>query len=96
MKTISRYCLVRLNSTDVFAGYITGREGREVTMTDTRMLWHWGGATALQVALHGVSSPERCKFTETIAELMLFGVTEIIPCTPEAEASIKGVEAWSP
>ena len=43
----------------------------------------------------GTSKPENCKFPVPVQDIVLNGVIEIIPCTLEAEASIRGVEVWT-
>ena len=90
-----QYCIVRAERAGVFAGTIKERNGSEVTMTDTRRLWFWDGAASLsQLAVEGTSKPQNCKFTVVVPEITLLGAIEIIPCTEEAEASIKGVKEW--
>ena len=90
-----QYCIVRAERAGVFAGTIKERNGSEVTMTDTRRLWYWDGAASLsQLAVEGTSKPRNCKFTVVVPEITVLGAIEIIPCTEEAEASIKGVKEW--
>ena len=89
------YYIVRCAHSGVFAGNIKHREGREVTMTNVRRLWYWSGAASLsQLALEGVKKPGSCKFTVTVSELVVLDAIELIPCTAEAEACIKGVPEW--
>ena len=89
------YYIVRCANSGVFAGNIKHREGREVTMTNVRRLWYWSGAASLsQLALEGVKNPGNCKFTVTVSELVVLDAVELIPCTAEAEACIKGVPEW--
>jgi len=91
----NQYCIVRTERAGVFAGTIKERNGSEVTMTDTRRLWYWDGAASLsQLAVEGTSKPRTCKFTVVVPDITVLGAIEIIPCTEEAEASIKGVKEW--
>lgn len=91
----NQYCIVRTERAGVFAGTIKERNGSEVTLTDTRRLWYWDGAASLsQLAVEGTSKPRNCKFTVVVPEITVLGAIEIIPCTEEAEASIKGVKEW--
>ena len=91
----NKYCIVRTDRAGVFAGNIKERNGSEVTLTNVRRLWYWAGAASLsQLAANGTSRPRDCKFTVTVAEMTVLGAIEIIPCTEEAEASIKGVKEW--
>lgn len=87
--------IVRSDRAGVFFGKIKERNGDEVTMTDVRRIWYWDGAASLsQLAVEGTKKPKNCKFTIYVPEMIVFGVIEIIPCTAEAEASIKEVPEW--
>lgn len=91
----NQYCIIRTERAGVFAGYVKTREGAEATLTDVRRLWYWNGAASLsQMAIEGVSRPTDCKFTVIVPEMTVLGVIEIIPCTAQAEQSIKGVREW--
>lgn len=90
-----RYYIVRCDRAGVFAGHIKSRNGREVVMTDARQLWHWDGAASLsQLAAEGVKKPRDCKFTVTVAEIVLLEAIELIPCTEKAAECIKAVPEW--
>lgn len=92
---MEKYYIVRADRAGVFAGNIKERNGSEVTMTNVRRIWYWDGAATLsQMAVEGVKKPENCRFTMTVDEMIILGVIEIIPCTPKAEACIKGVPVW--
>lgn len=89
------YYIVRCDRAGVFAGNIAKREGREVTMTNVRCLWYWEGAASLvEMAKYGVKKPDRCKFTVTVGSIEVLDAIEILPCTEEAEKSIRGVKEW--
>ena len=87
--------IVRADRAGVFFGKIKERSGSEVTMTDVRRIWYWDGAASLsQLAVEGTKKPKNCKFTVYVSEMTILGVIEIIPCTAEAEVSIKEVPEW--
>lgn len=91
----NQYCIVRTERAGAFAGIVKERNGAEVTLTDVRRLWYWAGAASLsQLAVSGTSRPRDCKFTVIVPEMTVLGAIEIIPCTEEAETSIKGVKEW--
>ena len=91
----NKYFIVRGDRSGVFFGKIAKREGREVTMTNVRRLWQWHGATeCCQLAAEGVKSPNDCKFTITVREIVVLDAVEMHPCTEAAAASIGGVQAW--
>ncbi len=96
-KTVSKrkYVMVRTYSAGVFAGHLKSRKGKEVVLTDARRIWKWDGAASLsQLAMEGTSNPSGCMFPCPVSEVILTEAIEIIPITPKAEKSIKGVPVW--
>lgn len=97
MKTKSNndYKIVRTYSAGVFAGEVTHREGKEVTIKNARRLWYWSGAASLsQLAQSGTSDPKNCKFPETVDSITVTEAIEILNVTDEARKSIEGVPVW--
>ena len=93
---MGKYSIVRTYSAGVFAGYIVSRNGQEVVLRDARRLWYWDGAATLsQLAMEGTKAPSNCKFPCAVHEMTLLEAIEIIPCTSEAEASIRAVPVWA-
>lgn len=91
-----KYCIIRANEAGVFAGYLKEKDGDAATVLNARRIWYWDGAATLsELAMHGVSKPENCKFPCEVAIETIFGVIEIIPTTEEAQRSIQGVPVWS-
>jgi hypothetical protein len=92
---IGKYCIIRGESSGVFAGVLTAHNGREVTLSGCRRLWFWDGAASIsQIAAQGVTKPGKCKFTVTVDSLSVLDAIEIIPTTAEAESCIKAVPVW--
>lgn len=92
---ISKYALIRTYSAGVHFGIIILREGKEVTLKDARRIWYWEGAASLsQMAVDGVSKPEKCKFSVTVSTILLTEAIEIIPCTKKAAKCILEVPEW--
>ena len=90
------YCIVRSFSAGVFAGYVKERNGKEAVVLKARRLWYWEGAASLsELAMHGVSKPEKCKFPCEVESVELTEVIEVIPATVKARESIEGVAIWS-
>lgn len=90
-----KYYIVRCDRSGVFFGHIAYRCGQEVAMAEVRKLWYWDGAAAVeQLACEGTKKAENCKFTMYVNEIVVTDAIEILPCTPEAVASIKGVKEW--
>lgn len=87
--------IIRADKAGVFFGEIEKRDGSEVVMNNVRRLWYWDGAASLsQMAVDGVSNPDRCKFTIVVPKMTILGVIEIIPCSEKAIKSIEGVSEW--
>lgn len=92
---IGKYVIVRGNRSGVFAGTLAGMERGLTRLTDCRRLWYWDGAASdFQIATDGTKSPDKCRFTVTVAEIILTDVIEIIPATETAEKRIKEIKEW--
>ena len=90
------YCIVRTYSAGVFAGYVKERNGKEAIVLRARRLWYWDGAASLsELAMHGVSKPENCKFPCEVDSVELTEVIEVIPATVKARESIERVSVWT-
>lgn len=87
--------IIRCDRSGVFYGEIAKREGLEVTIRNARQLWYWDGANSLmQMANEGVKNPSECRFTVTVAEIVVMDAIEILPCRAEAIANIEAVPEW--
>ena len=87
--------IIRGDRSGVFFGEIAERNGREVTIRNARRLWYWEGAASLsQLAVEGTRKPRNCKFTMTVPSIVILDAIEILPCTEQAEESIKSVAVW--
>lgn len=87
--------IIRGSNSGVFYGQIKERNGQEVTMTNVRRIWYWDGAASLsQLAIDGVSHPEKCKISMVVNEMIILDAVEIIPCTENASLSLDGVPVW--
>lgn len=94
-KKNDNYKIVRTYSAGVFAGEVVSRKGKEVTMKNARRIWYWEGAASLsQLAQSGTTKPDKCKFPETVDEVLLTEAIEILSVTPQAKASIESVPVW--
>jgi len=90
------YMMVRTYSAGVFAGYLSKREGKEVTLKNARRIWKWAGAASLsQLAMEGTSDPSNCKFPCEVNEVLLTEAIEIIPISSKAQKSLKEVKTWN-
>lgn len=91
-----QYYLIRSSTAGVFAANLVGsQESNSLELRNARRIWYWEGAASLsEMSVRGVKNPENCKFPIAIESMRVFDVIEIIPCTKEAELSIKNVPEW--
>lgn len=90
------YCIIRAAQAGVFAGFLESRIDGEVFLLNARRLWYWDGAASLsELAMRGVSKPEKCKFPCPVEKIAVLGVIEVIPCTEAARKSIEEVPEWT-
>jgi len=88
------YNIVRTYSAGVFAGEVESQSenGKKVVLRNARRIWKWHGAASLsQLAMEGTKKPNDCKFPCEVDTITLTEAIEIIPCTEQAQKSIKGV-----
>lgn len=94
-KFIGRKVIVRSDRAGVFFGTLVAKEGTEVELENCRRIWYWDGAASIsQLAVDGTVTPDDCKFTVAVSEIIITGVIEIIPCTEKAIESIESVKEW--
>lgn len=90
------YVIVRGDRSGVFAGELVERNGREVTLKNSRRIWYWAGAASIsQLAVDGTSKPNDCKFPAEMPEQLVLDAIEVIPTTAKAQQSIREVPVWS-
>lgn len=90
------YVIVRSESAGVFAGTLESKNGDEVLMSNARRLWYWEGAASLsELAVRGVSKPNKCKFPVEMPKVTVLKVIEIIAVSAAARDSIAAVPVWS-
>ena len=95
VKTIGSVVLIRSKNAGIHVGELISKTGSEVVLKNSRRLWYWDGANSIsQIALSGVTKPEKCKFSVTVQRIIILGVCEIINCTKEAVLNINEVKTW--
>ncbi len=90
---IGKRVIVRTYSAGVHFGTLSQKAKNEVILTDSIRLWQWKakeGISLSSVAKFGIKASE-CEFAPKIDEIWLDAI-EIIPCTPDAAASIESVD----
>lgn len=87
--------VVRTYSAGVHFGVLKSRDGKEVVLENAIRIWYWDGACSLsQLAVEGTKKPGECKFAVPVNEILLTEAIEVIPATPQAVESIRGVPSW--
>lgn len=86
---VGRYVICRCYAAGVHAGVLVSKDGDEAILKESRRLWSWEtpkGVALSGVAMHGLA--KGCK-VDVEVENCLNGVIETIPCSAEAEKSIR-------
>lgn len=88
--------IIRSHGAGVFFGTLDEvKENNCVILSNVRRIHYWDGAASIsQLAVDGVSNPERCRFSVTVRQCAVTGVLEIIPCTEKAIENIESVPVW--
>ena len=77
-------------------GMLIGREGKEVTLQNSKRIWYWDGAASLsQLAAEGTKKPNNCKIPAAVSKIILTEAIEIIAMTDQAIESIEKVPTWA-
>lgn len=96
---INEYVLIRSNMSGVHFGTLIAVSGNSVRLKDSRRLyeWHTGGAglSLSEVAISGIDH-KGSKITETLPDLIVGDVCEIIPAHGMAVATIQGAKVAKP
>lgn len=92
-KAKAKKVIVRTYSAGVHYGTLTAKDGREVTLTNSRRVWYWTGAASLsQLAVDGPGNGS--KISVSVEEIVLLEAIEILTCTPKAAGAIEGLAPW--
>lgn len=92
---IGKQVIVRANGAGVFFGTLKEKNGAECTLINTRKLYYWDGACAVeQLAVDGTTKPDNCKFTVWVKEIQIENVLQTIPCTKKSIDSLSSVKIW--
>ena len=89
------FCIVRTYSAGVWAGYINRKLNKpENVVYEAIRLWQWFGATLSQVANDGFIEPSKCKIPDSVVEVSLTNIIEVIPCSKKSQESIISIKRW--
>ena len=87
---VGRYCIVRCRDAGVHAGVVASRHGRTVHLTQARRMWKWHSRFTLSEAAACGIDHDRSRIAMEIPEIELLDACEVIPCSPDAEKSLRG------
>lgn len=99
---IGRYVIVRASAAGVHAGVLKRYDPAtaEVELAEARRLWLWHairGVTLSEAAVYGLDIGDgRVKTGVAVPEHIILGVCEVIPCTKEAEDTIRALPMGTP
>ena len=68
---------------------------RHVLLEDSRRLWYWRGFTLSYCANHGMAD-DQAKLSETLKELIVANVIELLPCSEGAIDNMKNYSTHAP
>jgi hypothetical protein len=95
-KYIGKYVVVRTVSAGVHVGIVEELQGDICVLTQSRRIWSWEGAFTLsEISKNGLATTS--KLSETVDEIYLTGVVEVIPCTGTAQTIlVVGIDPYVP
>jgi hypothetical protein len=93
---IGKYCIVRCRLTGVHAGTVDSMDSNILVLKDSRRLWQWNSAFTLsECAMKGINaSNSKIACLVDIVIIPLVDIGEIIPCTSQAEKSIREAKEY--
>ena len=88
----SAYSIIRCTNSGVFFGKVESLKGQTAKIKEARQIWYWDGAkNVMQIAKDGVN--ENSQITQS-ADVIVTDAIQIVPCSPKAEACLKGAKEW--
>lgn len=92
---IGSYVLVRTCSAGVYVGYLNNRNGREVVLSNARMIHYWSQAAGVnQIAVDGIGDLVNSRLTVPVETITLLEAIAIIPCTLKAHKCLEEFPEW--
>jgi ferredoxin-fold anticodon binding domain-containing protein len=88
-----KFVIVRTYSAGVHVGTLEKRDGKEVTLTNSRRIWSWKGANTLhEIANNGVCNGSRV--SETVPTVLLTEAIEVLGASEASKANLMAA-GWS-
>ncbi len=90
----SAYSIIRCDRSGVFFGKVVSLKGQTAKIEGARQIWSWNGANnVMDIAEKGLDK-ERSRITVS-ADITVTDAIQIVPCSAEAEACLRGVPEWT-
>ena len=88
---IGKYCIARCRNAGVHAGIVESMDNNILVLKDSRRMWYWKSAFTLsECATKGIESDSKIACVVDIVIIPVCDIGEIIPCSENAEKTIKG------
>jgi len=87
---VGKYVIARCYAAGVHAGVVDSVDGDTAILSESRRLWSWkaqDGIALSGVAQHGIKNDSKVDTANGL--IYLTGVCELIPCSNDAERSIR-------
>lgn len=95
----NQFYIIRADKAGVFLAKIESIENGSAVCNSVRRLYYWEGALDVtQIAAHGVTRPQSCKFSVQMEEndkSTIFNLIELHPASEKAIKSIQSVKEWT-
>jgi hypothetical protein len=95
----NQFYIIRADKAGVFMAKIESIENGAAVVNSARRLYYWEGALDVtQIAAHGVTRPQSCKFSVQMGsedKSTIFNLIEFHPASEKAIASIQSVKEWT-
>lgn len=95
----NQFYIIRADKAGVFLAKIESIDGDTAVCNSIRRLYYWEGALDVtQIAAHGVTRPQSCKFSVQMGEgdkSTIFNLIESHPVSEKALQSIQSVKEWT-
>ena len=92
---IGQRVIVRTYSAGVHYGTLQSKDGKEVTLANSRWIWKWVGAFTLnEIALNGITNES--KLSAMVPVTVLPESIQIIPVSPKAARILDSIPNFKP
>jgi len=92
---IGKVCMFRTYSAGVHFGELVEMQDKKAIVKDSRRVYYWEGACSLsQLSNDGSKNISSCKIAQSLDEILLTEVIEVIPMRSKAIESLNSAKNW--